>query len=116
MPPTQAAQPNMSKSHAEHGAADQAAEEIAGEIKPACRAAIGGRRAADKARGAGLGEEGAGADQHHADQHRRQARQDEKRKSEAATASAAQKVGLVPKRFTACPASGVVAIAGRKTK
>src|SRR5258707_877167 len=48
---------------AEHGAADETAEEIAGEVDAARRAAIGGRRATDEAGRRGLSEEGADADQ-----------------------------------------------------
>src|SRR5258708_22166497 len=48
---------------AEDGAADETAVEIAGEIDPACRAAVDGRRLADKAGRRRLREEGTDADE-----------------------------------------------------
>ncbi len=73
-------------------------------------------RAADKAGGGGLREEGADADEHHAGQERGKAYDNINGRPRAATASEPQKVARVPKRSTARPASGVVAIDGRNTK
>ena len=84
---------------AQDGGADQAAEEVAGEIDAAGRAAVGGGGAADEAGGGRLGEEGADTDQRQPEQHGRQARASAaaagRRRRRPATA---QKVGRVPKR------------------
>src|SRR5437588_9536324 len=59
---------------AQHGAAGQAAQEVAGKIEAACRAAVGRGGAANEAGGRGLGEEGTDADQSKANQQRGEAR------------------------------------------
>ena len=116
IPITQARPSQAVEKLAEHRAADQPSEEIAGQVDPAGRAAIGRRGATDEAGGCGLGEKRPDADKHETDQHRRKIRQQQQRQAEPASASAPQSVGCVPKRCTARPANGVVTIDGRKTK
>ena len=63
----------------EDGSADHPAGEVAGEVDPARRAAVGGRGATDEARGGRLREERSDADQHHAAEDRSQAGNEQQR-------------------------------------
>ena len=102
---------------AEHGAADEATEEIAGKIGSAGDAAVVAGGLADEAGGAGLCEERADADQHHAGQNfAADAKTASAAGPTAATASAPQIAGRVPKRATALPANSVVTTEGANTK
>src|SRR5689334_8068959 len=67
---------------AEHEAADQAAEKVAGEIETAGGTAVSHRGTADKAGGDGLGEEGADTDQRQPGQHGGQCRRQQERESQ----------------------------------
>src|ERR1700730_16342797 len=97
------------KQLAKHLDAYKAAQEIRGEIGPARHAAIITGCLPDEASRRGLRKERTGSDQNHAGQDLRKIRRISGRPS-AATASALQIAGRVPKRLTALPASRVVTI------
>ena len=99
----------------QHKAANEATEEMGGEIEPAGRSAVGTRCTADESRGRCLREEGSDPDERQPGENGPEAR-DEKERQPGCYEQRPHKAGRVPSICAARPASKVDTMDGAKTK